>query len=106
MATKTKPVTDELLEEEDDVVASLSVRSDDLTVVAPKAAEAYKGPTVSVFLPEIEGDGTEGLVVDQYEHVTIANERGETLYRIHRGEQVEVPVAVYIVLKEKYGKKI
>ena len=116
MATRTKKPTNEeelkdLLdeeedEEEDEHVESLSVESDDLSIVSPPPKESYKGPTVTVFLPEIEGDGTEGLVVDQYEHVTIANERGETLYRIHRGEQVEVPVAVYIVLKEKYGKKI
>ena len=85
---------------------SLSVVQDSLSVVAPPPEKAYSGPTVTVFLPEIEGDGTEGLVVDQYEHVTIANENKETQYFVHRGEPVEVPVAVYIAMKEKYGKKI
>lgn len=79
---------------------------DSLTVVAPKPEKTYNGPTVTIFLPEIEGDGTEGLTVDQYEHVSIANEQKENIYFVHRGEPVEVPVPVYIAMKEKYGKKI
>ena len=77
---------------------------DDLTFAVAKEETKYKGPTVSVFLPELEGDGSDGIKVDQYEHVTIANEEKETHYRIHRGEHVEVPVPVFMVLKEKYPK--
>lgn len=76
----------------------------DLTVAVPKAKEKYTGPMVSVFLPEIEGGETEGVKIDQYEHVTIANEHGEKIWQIRRGQHVEVPVPVYMVLKEKYPK--
>ena len=59
---------------------------------------------MDVFLPELEGGGGDGLKVDQYEHVTIANEKEETIYRVHRGERVSVPVPVFMALKEKYPK--
>jgi len=78
--------------------------ADNLTIAVEKNESGYKGPYVSVFLPELEGDGSDGLKVDQYEHVTIANEEKETHYRIHRGERVDVPVPVFMVLKEKYPK--
>ena len=80
-------------------------KNDNLTVAVPKKEEGYKGPTVTVFLPELEGGGDEGLKVDQYEHVTIANEgKGEQHYKVHRGEHVQVPVPVFLALKEKYPK--
>ena len=62
-----------------------------------------KRPMVDVFLPEIQGSGGD-LKVDQYEHVTIANEEKETCWKVLRGETVSVPVEVYMVLKEKYPK--
>lgn len=77
---------------------------DNLTVAVPKKDDGYKGPTVTVFLPELEGGGDDGLKVDQYEHVTIANQNKEEHYKVHRGEQVEVPVPVFLALKEKYPK--
>lgn len=73
------------------------------SVIRPKEPK-YKGPYVEVFLPELEGGGDGGLKVDQYEHVTIANEKGEQRYRVHRGERVSVPVPVFIALKERYPK--
>ena len=62
-------------------------------------------PTVEVFLPELPGGG-DGVKVDQYEHVTIANEEKEMCYKVHRGERVQVPIPVFMALKEKYGNKI
>lgn len=79
-------------------------KEDTLTTAVQKTDESYKGPYVDVFLPELEGGGADGVKVDQYEHVTIANEKKETIYRVHRGERVSVPVPVFMALKEKYPK--
>ena len=76
------------------------VINDNLTVTAPEKETEYDGPMVPVFLPALEDSGTNGLKVDQYEHVTIANEKHEMHWKIHRGMHVEVPVPVYCVLKE------
>lgn len=73
-----------------------------LTTMVTEKDDSYKGPRVSIFLPALEDSGSAGLKVDQYEHVTIANEEREKTYYIHRGENVEVPVPVFMVLKEKY----
>lgn len=83
MATKTKP-------------------EDSMTVQAAPEKEGYNGPRVRIYLPKIEDSGDNGVSVDQYEHVTIANEVKEDHYRIHRGEWVEVPAPVFVVLKQKY----
>ena len=86
------------------------------TVELPAASlkESVEGITVSVeadagVFPEntslslkVEDSGDSGLSVDQYEHVTISNEVRDQTYYIHRGEWVEVPVNVYIILKAKY----
>ena len=66
------------------------------------AKKKYEGPMVTVFLPALEDSGSEGIKVDQYEHVTIANMNKETCYKVLRGEYVEVPVEVFMVLKQKY----
>ena len=80
-----------------------AVFDDSLTIVKSAEAPAYKGPYVDVFIPALEeGDGS--MKVDQYEHVTIANERKETCYKVLRGETVSVPVPVFMVLKERYPK--
>lgn len=76
---------------------------DPLTIVSEEKTEGYKGPMVDVFLPALE-DSQGGMKVDQYEHVTIANERGEKCYKVLRGEHVQVPVPVFIALKERYPK--
>lgn len=77
-----------------------------LTTAVVKSEKKYDGPYVQVFLPELENPGEEGIQVDQYEHVTISNEVGKEVYRVHRGEHVMVPVPVFMNLYEKYGKKL
>ena len=47
---------------------------DGLTIIAPPPEEKKSEPMVTIFLPELEDPGSAGLSVDQYEHVTIANE--------------------------------
>lgn len=77
---------------------------DGLTIHAAPKEEGYKGPMVTVFLPELEDSGSAGIKVDQYEHVTISNEEKDKTYYVLRGEPVEVPVPVFIALKERYPK--
>ena len=83
-------------------IVTQELESGSLTTIVRPVDDSYKGPTVTVFLPALEDSGSAGLKVDQYEHVTIANEETEKTYYIHRGESVEVPVPVFMVLKEKY----
>jgi hypothetical protein len=78
----------------------------DLTTAVVKDEKKYNGPYVQVFLPELENPGEEGMQVDQYEHVTMANETGVEKFLVHRGEHVMVPVPVFMNLYEKYGKKL
>ena len=78
--------------------------NDEMTVVTPEKQAEYSGPMVDVFIPAMEDSGSNGLKVDQYEHVTIANEKKEICYKVRRGEHVEVPVPVFCVLKERYPK--
>lgn len=75
-----------------------------LTTAVPAKKEKYEGPRVRIFLQKLEDSGDEGVKVDQYEHVTLANERGETCYKVLRGEWVDIPVPVFIALKERYPK--
>ena len=95
----------DILDEDEDMNEGLNGGSmlDNMTFAVKKEDKSYKGPTVDVFLPELPG-GEDGVKVDQYEHVTIANEKSETIYHIHRGETVTVPVPVYQVLKARYPK--
>ena len=74
---------------------------DDFTFVEPAKEADYRGPMVDVFIPRLEEAGG-GMKVDQYEHVTIANELKEKCYKVLRGERVEVPVPVFLALKERY----
>lgn len=74
------------------------------TIVTPEKKPEYDGPVVPVFIPALEENGQGGMKVDQYEHVTIANEGKEVCWKVLRGETVEVPVPVFIVLKERYPK--
>ena len=91
-------------EDEDEVVERLNLE-ENLTVKVPIKDTSYKGPRVRVFIPPPpdaeEGSGTK---IDMYEHVTIANEKGEEHTRILRGEWVDIPVPVYMQLKAKYPK--
>jgi hypothetical protein len=93
MATKAK----------DEVIIEEPV-NDGLTIATPEKKPDYVGPYVDVFLPALEENGQGGMKVDQYEHVTIANEQKETCYKVLRGERVSVPVPVFIALKERYPK--
>ena len=87
MATKTK--TDEQ-----------RMAKDNLTYTVEETVKEDNEPRVRIYLPKLENDGS--VAVDQYEHVTIANEEGEPeRWRVHRGEWVDIPVHVYIVMKEK-----
>lgn len=77
---------------------------DDLSTKVEIKKDGYKGPYVQVFLPRLEDPEEEGITVDQYEHVTLANEQKETCFRVLRGEPVDVPVPVFMALKERYPK--
>lgn len=87
-------------------IEEIMLEDDNITVQTPEEKPDYTGPYVEVFLPVIEDGGNNGMKVDQYEHVTIANEKKETCYKVLRGERVPVPVPVFMALKERYGKKI
>ena len=80
----------------------MAIPVDPLTIAVSEKKPEYTGPRVRVFLPPLEDPQEAGLKVDQYEHVTIANEQNETVYRIHRGEWVDVPVPVFMILKDRY----
>ena len=77
---------------------------DILTVETPKEEKGPEYPMVTVTIPVLPGDDGSGFKVDQYEHVTIANEEREECWKVLRGEPVEVPVPVFIQLKQKYPK--
>lgn len=75
--------------------------NDGLTIVQEVKEEKNKGPMVQIYLPKLEEEGN-GVRVDQYEHVTIANEEKEDIKYIKRGERVDVDIPTFIVMKEKY----
>ena len=77
-------------------------KTDSLTIQAAPVEEGPKETMVRIFLPKLEDSGDNGVSVDQYEHVTISNEEKDKTYYILRGEWVEVPVNVFIILKQKY----
>lgn len=89
MATKEKPIEEIIIE-------------DPTTVVIAEKKKGYEGPMVPIFIPALEDEGGAGLKVDQYEHVTIANEEKEDHWKIRRGIHVEVPVPVFVILKDRY----
>ena len=83
---------------------NIMAETGDLTTAVTKSEKKYEGPYVQIFLPELEGSGDDGMPVDQYEHVTLANEDGIEFFRVHRGEHVDVPVPVFMALRERYPK--
>ena len=87
---------------EQDIDQEVETFDDGLTIHIEEKPSGYKGPMVQVFIPALEDSGSAGLKVDQYEHVTIANEEKETIYYVKRGVRVDVPVPVFILLKERY----
>ena len=82
----------------DDVI---TIDDDPTTIRVAETKKAYSGPMVPIFLPALEEEGS-GVKVDQYEHVTIANEVREDHYKVRRGMYVEVPVPVFAILKDRY----
>lgn len=72
-----------------------------ITTVDKPKEEGPKWPMVRIFLPPPE-NASESSKVDMYEHVTIANEKGQKIWYVLRGEWTEVPVPVFVNLKEKY----
>jgi len=73
---------------------------DNMTFVSePK--EKKEELKVTVRLPRLEEEGN-GIRVDQYERLTLANELGEETLMILRGEPVDIPVRFFPLLKEKY----
>lgn len=66
---------------------------------AAQAPEVQDEARVAIFIPRQE-DPTGKL--DQTEHVTITNRGDSKTYIIQRGEHVDVPVAVFEQLKNKY----
>ena len=74
---------------------------DSITVKIAEKQASYKGPMTEVYLPKLEEEGA-GIKVDQYEHVTIANEAREWSWYVKRGERVAVPIPVFVALKQKY----
>lgn len=75
--------------------------NDGLTIVQEVKEEKKKGPMVQIYLPKLEEEGN-GVKVDQYEHVTIANENKEETFYVKRGERVDIPINAFVVMKEKY----
>ena len=101
MAARKPMIEEEIETEETEMMPQTGMMDDGITVIAEEKKPYYKGPMVPVFLPRLEEEGS-GVKVDQYEHVTIANEVGEWTWRVRRGEHVEVPVPVFVQLKNKF----
>ena len=62
-----------------------------------KNAHVTVEPTVRIFLPLVEENGTE-VAVDQTENVIING----SVTQIRRGEYVDVKVPVFLQLKQRY----
>ena len=75
--------------------------NDGLTIVQEVKEKENKGPMVQIYLPKLEEEGN-GVKVDQYEHVTLANEVNEDSKYIKRGERVDIDIPTFLVMKEKY----
>ena len=74
---------------------------DPTTIVVAEQKKKYNGPMAHVFLPLLEEEGN-GVKVDQYEHVTIANEQKEEHWKVKRGVHIDIPVPVFVILKDRY----
>ena len=72
------------------------------TVVVPVKPKEEKETRVRIIIPKRENDDATGVAVDQYEHVSISNEKGDNFVRIKRGEYVDVTPEVFMMLKQRY----
>ena len=84
----------------------LLANTDDITTAVVREEGKTEKTTTFIRLPKLENLGGGGATVDQFEHVTIANERGLERFTVQRGITVEVPYQVFRQLYEKYGKEI
>ena len=75
---------------------------DTITQAVPVPEEKPNEVRVRIKLPLREDDQTPGLNVDQYEHVTIANELGENTVYVKRGAWVDVTIPVFDQLRKRY----
>ena len=74
------------------------VADDGISVVVPAKKEEKKVTTVRIMLP-LQPETNSGLKLDPYEHVTI---NGNAPIMIKRGEWVDVPVPVFLQLRNRY----
>lgn len=72
--------------------------SDGITTAVVKEKKTDETPRVRVFIPASEDSGN-GAKLDPYEHVTI---NGELPVYVRRGEYVDVPVPVFMQLRNRY----
>jgi len=72
--------------------------NDGITAVTPIEEKVDNTPRVRVLIPFPEADDT-SLKLDPYEHVTI---NGEKPIYVKKGEYVDVPVPVYLQLRNRY----
>ena len=72
------------------------------TIAVPQKEKETEETRVRIFIPKRENDDATGVAVDQYEHVSISNEKGDNFVRIKRGEYVDVTPEVFIMLKQRY----
>ena len=76
------------------------IEADGISVSTPVAQPDVNEVKVRVFLPLLEDDSA-GVTVDQTVEVII-NGNAKTTYVIMRGEYVDVPVPVFIQLKNRF----
>lgn len=72
------------------------------TIAVPVKKKDEDEVRVRIFLPKRENDDATGVAVDQFEHVSISNEKGDNFIRIKRGEYVDVTPEVFALLKQRY----
>ena len=72
------------------------------TIAVPQKKVENDETRVRIFIPKRENDDATGVAVDQYEHVSISNEKGDNFVRIKRGEYVDVTPEVFVLLKQRY----
>ena len=71
---------------------------DGITASVENEVKDEEVPKVQVFIP-MGPEAESGMKADPYEHVTI---NGALPYYIRKGEYVEVPVPVFLQLRNKY----
>ena len=72
------------------------------TIAVPVKKKDEDEVRVRIFLPKRENDDATGVAVDQFEHISISNEKGDNFIRIKRGEYVDVTPEVFTLLKQRY----